>query len=157
MSVSELRAIRSRVERVLEQATKASEPEAKSDLACLACILTCAMVEVACRHYVGRFVERRASQHVQAYVARQLYFFQNPKVEYIEDLLRSFAHGLADRFVDAITEEGNDAVNSVVNNKNQLVHGKGAGLGLDTMVRYHKDVLVVLDSLRDVLTDPAAH
>jgi hypothetical protein len=155
MSNVELRAIRDRVDRILDQAASAAEPEAKSNLACFACILTSAMIEVACREYVGRFVEKRAAPAVQKYVAAQLYFFQNPKTEYIEGLLRSFAPELAERFLHTIGEEGKDAVDSVVNNKNQLVHGKGAGLGLDTMKRYHKDVIAAVEVLRDLLTNPA--
>jgi hypothetical protein len=156
MSIADLRGIRDRVERVLDQATKAAEPEAKSDLACFACILTSAMIEVACRHYLARYVEKRAGPSVQSYVTKQLYFFQNPKTEYIEELLQSFDPSLAEKFVSTIGEEGKDAVDSVVNNKNQLVHGKGAGLGLDTMKRYHKDVVAALNALRDLVTDPAS-
>lgn len=65
-------------------------------------LLTSAMIEVACRHYVGRYVEKRAAPVVQSYVARQLYFFQNPKTEYVEELLRGFAPSLAERFLESM-------------------------------------------------------
>lgn len=156
MSFDEFRAISDRVARVLELAEEASEPEAKTDLACLACILTSALIEVACRQYVARFVEKRASRHVQRYVARKLYQFQNAKTEYVEELLGSFEPELAQRFLTRIGERGKDALDSIVSNKNNLVHGKGVGLGLDTMKRYHKDVLMSLEVLRSILTDPAS-
>ena len=156
MSSNELQRLRERVNRVIELAGKVEEPEAKSDLACFACVLTSAMIEVACRHYVGRYVEKRASPAILNYVRRKLYYFQNAKTEEIDDLLRGFTASLADAFSTAIGGEGKDAIDSVVNNKNQLVHGKGAGLGLDTMERYLKDVLRAIDSLRDMLCNPAS-
>jgi hypothetical protein len=87
-------------------------------------------------------------------VDRRLYFFQNPTTENIDDLLRSFDPAIAKAFTDALGNEGKDAINSVVNNKNQLAHGKGTGLGLDTMKRYYKDVSTALGILCDILCDP---
>ncbi|HPO93219.1 MAG TPA: hypothetical protein PL072_07080 [Phycisphaerales bacterium] len=154
MSTDGLRAIRDRVERVLQQADLAKEPEAKSDLACLACILTSAMIEVACREYVGRYAANRSAPTIAAYVRNKLYFFQNAKSEDIDGLLRGFAPELADEFSAAISDEVKDAVDSVVGKKNELVHGKGVGIGLDTMKRYHKDVLAAIEVLRVLLTKP---
>ncbi len=153
MSTDRLVAIRDRVERVLQQADLAGEPEAKSDLACFACILTSAMIEVACREYVGRYAAQRSAPPVVAYVSNKLYYFQNAKTGDIDDLLRAFSPGLAGDFASKIGDERKDAVDSVVNKKNELVHGKGAGIGLDTMKRYHKDVLAAIDVLRQLLTD----
>lgn len=154
MSTDRLPALKERVQRVLDQADLADEPEAKADLACLACIWTSAMIEVACREYVGRYVAKRSQPTVCAYVKNKLYFFQNAKTEDIDGCLRGFSPHLAEAFAAKIGDEGKDAVDSVVNKKNELVHGKGAGIGLDTMKRYHKDVLAAIDVLRVLLTDP---
>lgn len=156
MTQGRLAALQERVRRVLDQAELAEEPEAKADLACLACILTSATIEVACREYVGRYVEKRASPTVTEYVRARLYYFQNGKVEDIDKLLREFSPSLADRFLEQIGDERRDAIDSTVNRKNELVHGKGSGIGLDTMKRYHTDVLSALETLRDLLTDPGA-
>ena len=149
-------ALKERVGRVIAQADGVKEPEAKTDLACLACILTSAMIEVACRDFVSRYVEARASPTVLAHVRGRLYRFQNAKVEEIDELLRSFSQQIANDFFDRIGDEGRDALDSTVNKKNELVHGKGSGIGLDTMKRYHADVLSAIDALRDLLTDPKA-
>jgi hypothetical protein len=149
----ELQRTRERVNRVIELAREVEPFEAKSDLACFACVLTSGMIEVACRHYLGRYAERRASPEIVNYIQKKLYRFQNPRTEEIDALLRGFTSTIADDFSAAIGNEGKDAIDSVVNNKNQLAHGKGAGLGLDTMERYLKDVLKAIDSLRDILTE----
>lgn len=154
MNDAELRRLRERVNRVIELADKAEEPEIKSNLASLACVLTSAMIEVACRDYVERYVEKRANTEILNYVRTQLYYFQNPKVEYIDKLLRGFSDTIADAFGQAIEGEGKDAIDSVVNNKNQLAHGKGAGLGLDTMRRYLTQTLRAIDSLGNILCRP---
>lgn len=155
MSTDRLPALRARIQRVFEQADLAREPEAKSDLACWACILTSAMIEVACRDYVGKYAARRAQPCIAAYVSDRMFFFQNAKSDDIEKLLRAFSPELAAAFASQIGEEGKDAVDSVVNKKNELVHGKGAGIGLDTMKRYHSDVLAAINTLRDLLTNPS--
>jgi hypothetical protein len=151
MTQNDLRRLRDRVERIISLADSDHNPEAKSNLACFACVLTSAMIEVACREYVHRYVENRAQPNILRYVDRQLYFFQNPSTGNIDDLLRSFDPAIAEAFADAIGDEGKDAIDSVVNNKNQLAHGKGSGLGLDTMKRYYSDVWKSIESIRDVL------
>ncbi|HMP02833.1 MAG TPA: hypothetical protein PKD86_06915 [Gemmatales bacterium] len=151
MSDIRLQALKEQIQRVLEQAANASEPEAKANLSSLACVLTSALVEVACRVYVGNYAQKRADTSVSTYVCTRLYFFQNGKTDDITKLLRDFSSELAVKFTNSIGEQGKDAVDSVVSKKNEIVHGKGAGIGLDTMKRYHKDVLSALDKLRDLL------
>ncbi len=155
MNTDRLPAIRDRVQRVFEQADLAEEPEVKSDLACLACILTSAMIEVSCRQFVCRYAERRAGPTVASYITAKLYYFQNAKTEDIDCLLRAFSSDLANTYFSKIGEECRDAIDSVVNKKNEIVHGKGAGIGLDTMKRYYEDVRVAMDVFRDLMTDPS--
>jgi hypothetical protein len=110
------------------------------------------MIEVACREYVNRFVAKRSHPAVARYVSQKLYFFQNPSAENILELVRSFDPSIAAAFESAIGSKGKDAIDSVVNNKNQLAHGKGTGLGLDTMKRYLVDVQAAIESMRSLLT-----
>lgn len=151
MKSDEMQRLRDRIYRLIELADESEAPEVKTDMACFACVLTSAMIEVACRQYVGKFVEKRASPQVIGFVERKLYFFQNPSMDNIDELLRAFDSKIADDFRDAIGDEGVDAINSVVNNKNQLAHGKGVGLGLATMKRYFNDVILSITRLANIL------
>jgi hypothetical protein len=156
MKYNDLPLIRTRVISVLRQADESDDPETKTSLACFACILTSAMLEVACRYYVALYVARRAAPTVCQYIDKKLYGFQNAEAADIDKLLRSFSPDIADEFSATIGDEVTAAINSVVGNKNQLAHGKGAGLGLATMVQYHKQVVVAIDTLKALLTNQAA-
>ena len=153
MNHYQVKALRERIAAIIEQANAVKEPEAKSDLACLTCIFLSALIEASCRLYVSKYAGKRSDDTVLSYVKTQLYYFQNGKVEDIAKVLKSFSVDLSEKFVIEIGDEGKDAIDSVVNVKNQLVHAKGVGIGLDTTMRYHKNVIKSLDILRDMLSN----
>jgi hypothetical protein len=101
-------------------------------------------VEIACRDILERYVSRRSAPSVRRFVTSRLSDFQNPKVGKICELLECFDPGLATKWRQALLDEQADAIDSIVNNRNQIAHGRSIGLSFDVWNRYYERALQAL-------------
>lgn len=149
---SELISFEARIENVLSRAEEAGlDDELRSSLARYACVLTSGYLEEAIRVIVGGWCNGKSHPHVHAYVGRQLEWFSNPKLGKILDELSHFSSGWRDRFDTVLTDEEKDAVNSVVNNRHQIAHGRNVGVSPMLMKRYFNDCKSVVRKLDGVI------
>jgi hypothetical protein len=137
--------LRARIDRLFVLADNCDDYETKAELACFAVVLTSGLVESTCRQILFSYTSKRADRAVLGYVESTLYFFQNPKCTKIGELLKSFDGNIADDFRNDLTEAEAAAIDSIVNNKNNLAHGENPGLGLEVMREYYQLVLSALE------------
>ncbi len=141
------RHLKARIDRLFVLADKCESYEVKAELACFAAVLCSGLIESSCRQLLLSYTHKRAARQVLAYVESNLHFFQNPKYSKIEELLRTFDPKIAEAFVSETTEAEVAAIDSVVNNKNNLAHGENPGLGLEVMKDYYRLVVSSLEKL----------
>jgi len=151
MAAGKTKALQDRIDRVFALADGCDDYEMKAELACFIAVLTSGLIELSCRHFLYSYSSNRARPEVVAYVESNLYFFQNAKAKRIQKLFGSFHRAFADRITSDLTEEEVAAIDSVVNNKNNLAHGANSGLGLETMRSYYCCVLSALKKLQATL------
>lgn len=145
---SDLISFEARIENVLKRAEEAGlDDELRSSLARYACVLTSGYLEEAVRVILGGWCNNKSHPHVHAYVGRQLDWFSNPKLGKILDELSHFSSVWHDTFEAALTDEEKDAVNSVVNNRHQIAHGRNVGVSPVPMRRYFNDCKSVVRKL----------
>jgi len=148
---SDLISFEARIENVLKRAEEADlDDELRSSLARFACVLTSGYLEEAMRVVVGSWCGGKSHPQIHAYVGRQLDWFSNPKVGKILDELSHFSPAWRDAFEDKLTDEEKDAVNSVVNNRHQIAHGRNVGVSPVPMRGYFigcKSVVRKLDAV----------
>lgn len=150
MATNKTKYLQARIERIFELADDCDDDEIKSELACFAAVLSSGLVESACRHSLLSYTSKRANRQILSYVEANLYFFQNAKTSKIEELLRSFDPDFADRMRSSLTEEELAAIDSVVNNKNNLAHGENPGLSLEVMKGYYGYIKTALEKLASI-------
>lgn len=149
---SDLISFEARIGNVLNRAEDAGlDDELRSSLARYACVLTSGYLEEAIRVLVGGWCDGKSHPHVRAYVGRQLDWFSNPKLGKILDELAHFSAAWHDSFEAALTDEEKDAVNSVVNNRHQIAHGRNVGVSTVPMKRYFNDCKSVVRKLDAVI------
>ena len=77
----------------------------------------------------SEFVTRNSARQVGNYAASRLKTIQNPNAEKIEVVARSFDAHWAAALKIYLDEDGRkDAIDSVMNNRNQIAHGKDVGI-----------------------------
>jgi hypothetical protein len=124
-----------------------ADDELRAELTKYLCVLSSGLVEIACRDILDRYATKRSSPTIRRFVASRLSDFQNPKVGKICELLGGFDPTLATTWREALSDEQADAIDSIVNNRNQIAHGRSIGLSFDLWNRYYKSALQVLTSM----------
>jgi hypothetical protein len=144
-----------RIENLLKRADEAGlDDELRSSLSRYACVLTSGYVEEGVRQVLRVWCGTKAHPTIDAYVNRQLQWFYNAKTGKILELLSHFSDTWRQQFDAVLTDEERDAIDSVVNNKNQIAHGKDVGLSSEPMKRYFKACRSAVAKMNKVVNGP---
>mgnify|MGYP003382046493 CR=1 FL=1 len=126
---------------------KIEDDELRAEMTKHLCVLASGLLEVGCRDILTRYTTRRASPQVTRYVSSELEYFQNAKVGKIVELLTSFDATAATSWRASLSEEAADSIDSIVNNRHQIAHGRSIGLSFDVLRRYHSHATEALRSI----------
>ena len=150
---SDLISFEARIDNVLRRATEAGgDEELRANLARYACVLASGYLEESVRVVVGNWCNGKSHAHIGAYVSRQLDWFLNPKLGKIYEELERFSPAWKVAFENALSDEEKDAVNSVVNNRHQIAHGRNVGVSPHIMDRYFTCCKAAVRKLDRVVT-----
>ncbi len=124
------------------------DPELQAHFARYLCVLVSGFLENALEEIFGTYAEKQAAPSVANYVKSQLGNIQNPKMERILQLSGAFNPTWRKELGDTIPPEVRDAVDSVVNTRNQIAHGEQTGISYVTMQAYYEQIKKLVELLR---------
>lgn len=116
----------------------ARDPELQSHWARYLCVLVSGFLETSIRTIFASYASARASTEVARFVTSQLGFLRNPKMGRILELVRAFSADWEEQLKAATEGEIQEAVNSIVSNRNHISHGRDVSLGLVGLQGYYK-------------------
>ena len=111
------------------------------------CVLTSGFIEVGMRSILLAYATSSASPSVVRYVDRQLARVQNPNMEIVLQVVRSFSEDSATSLEAFTSGEIAASVNSVIANRHSIAHGKSVDLTLARMKVYYRDSVRMLEAL----------
>lgn len=135
---SERRLIEDRIARLVKAVSEINDDELRAELTKYLCVLASGLLEVSCRDILNRYVLRRSAPSIRRFVGARLSDFQSAKVRNIIELLQCFDPDGASRWRAGLSDEEADSIDSIVNNRHQIAHGRSIGLSFNVLVRYHK-------------------
>jgi hypothetical protein len=115
------------------------------------CVLTSGFIEESVRILLSEYVQKRADATISRYVNAQLDGFQNPKAGRILDLLRAFDIAWAESAEQFLGDERKDAIDSIVNNRHQIAHGRNVGISYVTIRNYYEKAVESVDFIEQML------
>ncbi len=131
--------------------TLSQDPELMAHWARYLCILASGFLEESVRILLSEYVQKKANATVSRYVNAQLDGFQNPKAGKILELLRGFDPLWAESVEQFMGDERKDAVDSIVNNRHQIAHGRSVGISYVTIKKYYEKAVEVVDFIERTL------
>lgn len=141
-----------RLESLFKQTIECTDNlEMQSHWAKYLCVLTSGLLENAVKEYFVSFTKNRSHPYVINYVTNNLSGFTNPNTEKILTLAGSFNAQWRGDLKKYIEGERKDAINTIVNNRNNIAHGRHVGLTLDAMNNYFKKVIEVINFMKVLL------
>lgn len=123
----------------------AGDPELQSHWAMYLCVLTSGFLETSVRQIYGLYASNKAAPNVANFVKDKLEGFQNPNMEKILELTRSFSQEWETRLRAATEGEIKDDVDSIVANRHNIAHGRSVGITYIRMKNYYDNALKLID------------
>jgi hypothetical protein len=115
------------------------------------CVRVSGFLEVAVSTIYKKYAKNKASPFVVNYVERQLSSFQNPKMEKILNITRSFNPKWAEDIELELSKntEIKDSIDSIVEVRNKIAHGENIGITYSKMKGYYKNALKLVNLLEE--------
>lgn len=111
------------------------------------CVLISGFIETSVREIFIKYSSEKPSPDISQYVRTTLRDFQNPNMERIVQLTRSFNSEWADELKARTEGELKDAIDSVVDNRHHIAHGRSVGLSYSRIREYYQNVVKVVELL----------
>lgn len=145
-----------KLEQTFKRANQIKENlELSADFARYLCVLVSGFLEQAVIEILQEHARLQSSPSVQKYVGGKLQRFTTANAQNVTDLLGSFDPDWHTDLKAFLVGEHKDAVDSVVNIRHAVAHGRFVGVTLVSAIRYYERVAEVVDHIVDLCLPPA--
>jgi hypothetical protein len=124
-----------------------SDIELQSQIARFLCVLSSGLIEQAVIHTLATYSQKRSHPDVARYVSANVAKLRNAKFDDVLVMLGYFNPDWREHFESSTAPEVKDAIDSIVNNRNQIAHGAQTGISLVTFMEYYKRVKLFISEL----------
>lgn len=119
--------------------------ELQSHWARYLCVLVSGFLEKSIHVILTEIAQQQSAPNIANYVGNKVRDLQNPKMEKILELLGYFNSDWSQRVRQATDGEIREAVDSIVNNRNQIAHGESVGISFLRVSEYYNKVITAID------------
>jgi hypothetical protein len=126
------------------------DPELLSDLARYFCVLVSGFLEQAVIELILEYVNLRCPESIQRHVAQRMRRFTTANATNLTQLLGSFDLDWQRDLEAYMVDEYKDAVDSVVNLRHTVSHGRFTGVTMVSVERYYDRVKDVVNHIADL-------
>ena len=134
-----------RLDDLFEKVKDISDIELQSHWARYLCILVSGYLETSVRAIYREYSRKRADRNVENYVSSRLKWFQSPKMEPILQLTRAFSQQWAERLKIETDGELKISVDSIVDVRHNIAHGRDSGISYSRICDYYKNAVKVIE------------
>jgi len=118
------------------------------------CVLISGFIENAMRILITEYSKKKSHPNVSNYVSKQIKGITNLNKEKILQLLGSFDPEWRNVIEQKISDQQKDAIDSIVANRHNIVHGRSVGITVPQVKNYYQCVLTVIDTIEtDCMSD----
>lgn len=126
----------------------ANDLELQSHWAKYLCVLCAGLLEDSMTQIYGDYAKRSANPIVSSYVFSQLDRIQNPKTQKFIEIAAQFSKSWgAELELFASTDGRKEAIDAIMANRNNIVHGGSSGITISQLTNYLNKSLEVLEHI----------
>jgi hypothetical protein len=126
--------------------------EIASYLSSFLTVMICGVYEDCIEHLIcqraGKARDTEIYQYVRSTVAES---FRNPKFARIVEILNKFSRVYAEALKNNIEEKSKVALDSIVDNKNAIAHGRPSNVTISDIKDYHNRCIPIFELLENIL------
>jgi hypothetical protein len=106
------------------------------------CVLVSGFIENSIKEIYSDFIKTNSAAPVASYSINNLLKLQNPNTEKILGIVGSFKKDWMKEVEEFVNAEGRkDAIDSIINNRHQIAHGKDVGITITRVSNYLEKVI----------------
>jgi hypothetical protein len=139
-----------RLDGLFDTAKRLVDDEIKAHLTKYLCVLVSAFLENAMRTIVLKYVGTRSHRHVLNFVNSRVSSLTNLNEERLRQLLGAFSGDWRIKFESDISDEQKVALDSVVNLKNCVAHGKPTDVSFVRINNYYQNIRKVVELVQEI-------
>jgi len=124
--------------------------ELSADFARYLCVLVSGFLEQAVIEILFEYTRQRSAESIQRYVGSKLRRFTTANAQNVTDLVGSLDPDWQVDLRAYLVDEHKDAVDSVVNIRHAVAHGRFVGVTMASVNRYYQRVKEVVDHIADL-------
>lgn len=145
-----------RIDILFQKAAAITDPADQAHWAKYLCVLVSGYIEESLRTLLEQYALTRAAPVIQNYVSRSIGDITNCSINKMRSILARFSHEWEVDFQVRLETHRNadqlkNAVDSVVANRHEIVHGRQVGLRYASIVKFWGNVKVVIGMLDSVI------
>lgn len=149
MSVRDARTLEIAIDSTYESALGFSD-EDRSRFAQLMTVWISGYLEVTCRDVLWTYAERESDEAVARFVGRRLRRIRSPNMDQILDLVGSFDKDREQQLREFVRGRIRASVNSVVNLRNEIAHGRSMDATIETVKAQFEDSRQLAGKLKEL-------
>ena len=146
-----------RLENLFKEISNITDMRMQGEWARYLCVLSSGYLENSFRIIINEYIERNSSTNVQKYCDPIVSNLTNFKHSKIVKTLELFDLGWASSFsteIEAkskIPEEIKDSIDSLVQNRHEIAHGKNVGIGYLSVQKYFEKAHIVIEIIDKIV------
>ena len=131
----------------------AGDEEIASYLSSFLAVMICGIYEDCIEHLISQRAAKAQDSEIHQYVESTVAdSFRNPRFSRIVEVLTKFSRVYADNMRSSIEEKSRVALDSIVDNKNAIAHGRPSNVTLSDIKDYHRRCIPIFEVLERILT-----
>lgn len=136
----------------LISSAKINDPALQSFLSGFAVVYISGVYEECIEKLFVLRASKTKDKHLISYIEKSVdKGFRNPNYDKILEFLGYFGEDYKKSFKSRVPEQGKQAINSIVTNKNNIAHGKQSNVTIADIISYHLNAKVIFDKLELIL------
>jgi hypothetical protein len=121
--------------------------EIQADVARYLCVRVCGFVDVAVNHLLSAYIDKHAPPKLARFASLSFGRHQNLKANRLMELVGVFDEQWQQELEAFLTVQRRDALDSLVDNRNNIAHGRSTGITHVRVKQYYEPVLELIDFL----------
>lgn len=148
--------VRSDFDSIHESIKKVDSYKGDAEIASYLCgflaVKICGVYEDCIEHLICQRAARATDTEVYQYVKSSIAeSFRNPKFSRIIEILSKFSSAYVDALKNGIDHKSRVALDSIVDNKNAIAHGRSSNVTLSDIKDYHSRCMPIFELLEAIL------
>ena len=140
-----------KLDNLFDEASKIADLEIKAYFSRYLCVLVSGFIENSLRIILSKYATKRSHPNIANFVNQRLSHQTNFNTEKISQLLGGFSPDWRIKFDEKLPDELKNAFDTVLANRNPIVHGNNVGMSYVRIKGYYADVVKGIELICDLV------